>query len=168
MAGVALLATACQQSGSGAAPASGGGGSSKCTVGMLKAEFADGQSAMSISGAVLIFTNTSSQSCTLQGYPGLKLVGAPSSTEWPSAHGEPVTLRPGGRAHADFHYYNDYAYPNPSKQCGPRPTGILVTPPNSYTSMTLPWSKRACQGGALVFESPVQPGPGQYEGNPYQ
>lgn len=134
-----------------------GGGSATCTVGMLKATLDAGPSGAGTIGLDLIFTNTSGQACVLDGNPGVKLVGAPSSDQWDVKTGlKPVTLRPGGKA------YSVITYHDTGGQCETQATGMLVTPPGSYSSISLPFQGRSpvCENGALEVQNPVAPGAG--------
>ena len=89
----------------------------------------------------LILTNISEESCTLQGYPGVDLVGPDVPTWGPvfsltrqSGDPQPFTLAPGASATSiltigapfapeDFWY----------------PTSLVVTPPDATTQLQIPW-----------------------------
>lgn len=89
----------------------------------------------------VILTNISQQSCTLQGYPGVDLVGPDVPTWGPvfsltrqSGDPQPFTLEPGASATSiltigapsapeDFWY----------------PTTLVVTPPDATTQLQMPW-----------------------------
>jgi hypothetical protein len=89
----------------------------------------------------VILTNISQQSCTLQGYPGVDVVGPDVPTWGPvfslarqSGDPEPFTLEPGASATSiltigapsapeDFWY----------------PTTLVVTPPDATTQLQMPW-----------------------------
>ena len=130
---------------------------------MLKATITSGPNAMVMAVYDLNFTNTSGQGCTLAGFPGIKLIGAPSSDPWPAAHGlKLVTLRPGGQAHVQFYYQYQPAADENQDQCEPTATGVLVTPPGSYSSITLPWKfGPVCAHGLINIQDPVEPGAGR-------
>lgn len=137
---------------------------SRCTVGMLKAVIDPGPSAMDEYGEDLIFTNTSGQSCTLRGYPGIKLIGAPSSDPWPAGNVlKTVTLRPGGQANVAFSYHDQPAGDENPDPCEPMATGVLVTPPGSYRSIRIPGKfGSVCAHGEIDIGDPVEPGAGQH------
>jgi hypothetical protein len=89
----------------------------------------------------VILTNISEQSCTLQGYPGVDLVGPDVPTWGPvfsltrqSGDPQPFTLEPGASATSiltigapaapeDFWY----------------PTTLVMTPPDATTQLQMPW-----------------------------
>ncbi|NTY62674.1 DUF4232 domain-containing protein [Mycolicibacterium sphagni] len=103
----------------------------------------------------VLLTNTSDQTCTLQGYPGLDLVGAggqypgvpPDPANPPfsgivhasrtGSDGQPVVLVPGATASSRVGFMPkttdtglDSAWP---------PTTIVVTPPDTTTQLQTPW-----------------------------
>ena len=93
----------------------------------------------------VILTNTSSQACTLQGYPGVDLIG-PDDPMWgpdyqlPQQAGDPqpVTLAPGASAASRLTFLPD---PN-----GWVPSTIAVTLPNAPGRLETPWigRRRSC------------------------
>ncbi len=100
--------------------------------------------------AVLVdFQNTSARSCTLRGYPGAAILGSDGSqlqqaqrtTADPYGRTQvsTVTLRPQRFAAAYIVGQNS----NQSGNCGGSFPHLLVTPPNTFSSTTLPagWSK---------------------------
>jgi hypothetical protein len=98
-------------------------------------------------GSVIIhltFTNTSSSSCTLQGWPGVSFVGNDNGTQIGAAavldrssvH-PTVTLAPGAVAVAPLKIAQAGNYG--SADCGPTPAnGFRVYPPGSKTSLFIP------------------------------
>lgn len=89
----------------------------------------------------LILTNTSQQSCTLQGYPGVDLVGADVPTlgpvfSVPRAAGspQPFTLAPGASATSAL----TVLAPSLPEDFW-LPTSIVVTPPDATTQLEVPW-----------------------------
>ena len=64
-------------------PSGGGGGDETCTASALRVAYADdkgGAGAGSVNGT-FTFTNTSSQPCTLRGFPGVSFVGGGNGTQ---------------------------------------------------------------------------------------
>ena len=137
--------SAANGSGSNASPRAAGGGTASCTGSEIKVSLGEGGAAMSHEGFVLIFTNTSSRTCTLDGYPGVAIMNG--STVVLNAtrslngfigdgHGTPlssiplVTLAPGGTASAELEFVV-----NAGETCYPNGTGTVeVTPPNTTTT----------------------------------
>ena len=104
-------------------------------------------------------TNTSAESCVLQGYPGVDLVGR-DDPMWgpvyslPRQDGEPssLTLAPGASASSRLTFL-----PTPD---GWVPTSIVVTPPDSTTQLEVPW----IPGGIAVLRQDGASHPGTYIG----
>lgn len=103
----------------------------------------------------LVFTNVSASTCTLEGYPGLTLVGPLSngSTSYTpdrqDATAALVTLGPESSAHVTFTYL-----PGPDV-CDSGvawvPTKVLAIPPGGTTPLHVTWTGGSvdnCQGGA--------------------
>ena len=106
----------------------------------------------------LILTNISPQSCTLQGYPGVDLVGPDGPTySLPRQSGapQPVTLAPGAAASSRLTFL-----PTPD---GWVPSTIVVTPPDAATQLQTPWipGGMACCG-RMVPRTPA-PTSGRFE-----
>jgi hypothetical protein len=113
----------------------------------------------------LILTNISQQSCTLQGYPGVDLVGPDVPTLGPvfslqrqRGDPQPVTLEPGTSATSiltigEPSLPEDYWLP----------TTLVVTPPDAATQLQIPWIPSTAvqrQDGATspaTFIGPLQP-----------
>ena len=132
-------------SNSGAGSNSGSGGTTACTGSEIRVSLGEGGVAMSHEGFVLIFTNTSSQTCTMKGYPGVAIMNG--STVVLNAtrtlngfigdgHGTPlsgvplVTLAPGATASAELEFVV-----NAGEPCYPNGSGTVeVTPPNTTTT----------------------------------
>lgn len=137
--------------------ASGGGGdlgdgapgdaSSRCTVGELSAEIADGGGGAAGSyGVAIILTNSGQRSCTLQGWPGVSFVGdgngtqigAPAALDRSSSH-ETHTLAPGGEVQTIVQIAQTGNYD--AAECRPQATdGFRVYPPGSLESIFVPAS----------------------------
>jgi Domain of unknown function (DUF4232) len=103
----------------------------------------------------VILTNISPRSCTLQGYPGVDLVGPDGPTySLPRQSGDPrpVTLAPGASASSRLTFL-----PTPN---GWVPSTILVTPPDATTQLQTPW----IPGGIAVLRQDGATHPGTYIG----
>lgn len=104
-------------------------------------------------------TNTSAESCVLQGYPGVDLVG-PDDPMWgpvyslPRQDGDPapLTLAPGASAGSRLTFL-----PTPD---GWVPTSIVVTPPDATIQLEVPW----IPGGIGVLRQDGATHPGTYIG----
>jgi hypothetical protein len=114
----------------------------------------------------LEFTNLSSRTCSLNGYPGVSAVdlagrriGSPA-TRNPSGV-RAVRLANGGTANAVLRIVAAGNYP-PSR-CHPRTAaGLRVYPPNRRTSKVVPFPLRACAKAGVGYLSvgPLTSGPG--------
>lgn len=124
----------------------------RCETDMLSATLADTNGAAGTVYSHLVFTNTSSRSCTLAGYPGVSFVddaghqiGAPA----PRAPGYDgvVTLGPGTSAGAVFALHN--AYVGTVDGCQPtQAAGLRVYPPGGVTALFVPAPSRVCANPA--------------------
>jgi hypothetical protein len=111
----------------------------------------------------VILTNVSQQTCTLQGYPGVDLVGPDDPTLGPtyslprtskSGDVQPVVLAPGASAGSLLGFLPKLG-PHGSEPAWP-PTTIVVTPPDSTTQLQTPW----IPGGFTVLRQGVGTQPG--------
>lgn len=91
----------------------------------------------------LQFTNISSNSCTLTGFPGVSLIrgdgsliGKPADRAGPT--GAAVRIAPGVTVQADLHTLNQGTK---GDSCWLKPTYLKVYPPGSTASMTLAISR---------------------------
>ena len=104
-------------------------------------------------------TNTSPESCALQGYPGVDLIG-PDDPSWGPVYSlprqdveaAPLTLAPGASASSRLTFL-----PTPD---GWVPTSIVVTPPDATTQLEVPW----IPGGIAVLRQDGASHPGTYIG----
>ncbi len=156
----AAAATACAAllvaAGSGSAFAQGSRTPAGCSTAALKvALHPDGnQAGVGNFGEDLVFTNTSHQTCTVYGYPGLGLLNAkhgtlPIKVVWGSTYfvhdpgRHTVTLRPGQSAWADLAWNAPYGVKSV------KPSYLEVTPPNQRTHVTLRFAPGAIDDSAL-------------------
>lgn len=89
-------------------------------------------------------TNKGSSSCTMDGFPGVNLVGAANGQKnytWPllrsSASYSKVTLQPGGTAHFDLKYEPGVSGDGTNISVAK----MVITPPNAYTQAELTWNQ---------------------------
>lgn len=97
------------------------------------------QSADTLRHVVVSFTNTSSHSCTLVGYPGADLVTPVGGLlinipRRPANAAHRVTLNPGDSATAEV---QAYAVDTATGDTCPRWGNVVVTPPNDFVSHNL-------------------------------
>jgi hypothetical protein len=92
----------------------------------------------------VILTNVSQQTCTLQGYPGVDLVGPDDPPLGPtyslpreSGDARPVVLAPGASAASLVAFLPKVGHEG-MEPAWP-PTTIVVTPPDSTTQLQTPW-----------------------------
>ncbi len=106
--------------------------------------------------ATVVLTNTSAHACTVQGYGGLALLGAPGqgvptdlrrvTTPAPA----PVRLQPGQSARSGLQWTVVPADDEPGTACEPTATTVVVTPPDQDTAALRPWSfGPVCQHGQI-------------------
>lgn len=111
----------------------------------------------------VVLTNTSAQSCAVQGFPGVDLVGPADPTFGPTyqlprqaADPAPLTVEPGAAVSSLLTYLSG----------GPDgwvPATIVVTPPDTTTQLQAPWQAGVSvqrQDGAThpgTFIGPLQP-----------
>ncbi|MGF1426116.1 DUF4232 domain-containing protein [Kitasatospora sp. LaBMicrA B282] len=104
--------------------------------------------------STLVFTNTSSHTCTLDGYPGVSYVATAGQQSGNAATrtGEtyaPVTLAPHGTAKATLHDANGISGYDPG-QCQLSPAqGLRIYPPNQKAALFLPWQTQHCAGPTI-------------------
>ena len=151
-----------------ASPGANAGGG--CATSALRASLGPSNGAAGSGFVPVRFTNTSSTSCTLFGYPGVSLVVSPGGSQVgnaadrrqadPSLHAHTVTLGPGQVAHAVLQI-NDYgAYPK--SRCRPASAPYLrVYPPGQTAPLYIRERYEvncASTSVTLLHVSPVQPG----------
>jgi hypothetical protein len=100
---------------------------------------------------VLVFTNRGSQSCELQGFPGVSYVAGDDGHQvGPAAtrtgdRGEPVHIAPGGTASAQLRQVNVANF-DPAV-CQPTPVrGLRVYPPGETAAIFVPLGSTGCAG----------------------
>lgn len=122
------------------------GAPASCTGSEIKVTLGSGGAAMSHDGIALVFTNTSSHACTMQGYPGAAIMKGSTvlvnaartlngyiGDERQLSSAPLVTLAPGFKASAMVE-----SLANAGETCYPSGTGTLeVTPPNTTATVSL-------------------------------
>ena len=127
------------------------GGTTSCTGSQIKVTLGQSSAGMSHDAEPLVFTNTSSTTCTMQGYPGAAIMSGSTvvlnatrtlngyiGDERQLSSAPLITLAPGATASAMLE-----SLANAGETCYPTGSGTLeVTPPNttattSLTSMTV-------------------------------
>ncbi|WP_405779509.1 DUF4232 domain-containing protein [Streptomyces sp. NBC_00859] len=101
--------------------------------------------------AMITLKNTSAHTCTLHGFPGLRLIST-TGTAWDlrrsSDTPSTITLHPGDDTAAVS--FNLLAVPATAKDTKPFiPSKVQITPPNETTHATLSWP----YGGAILDQS---------------
>jgi hypothetical protein len=111
------------------------------------------------------FTNASSTSCTLYGYPGVSFVTAPggsqigpAATRNPTAAKQLVTIPPGQTVHAELQVVNAENYP--PADCGLVTAHWLkIYPPNQTAPAYVGFTAQACSKPKHILSvETVQPG----------
>ncbi len=131
-------------------PSASGGGPGPCQSSALKVTLGKGGAALGTVYYPILFTNVSSATCTLYGFPGVSFTGetyqvqvGPAATRNHSSPEALVTLTPGAVASALVGVADAQNYPPGS--CGlTTASGILVYPPNLTTSVGLPFNGYTC------------------------
>jgi hypothetical protein len=129
---------------------------SRCHASQLIVRIGHERAAAGHIGVEVRFENVSARTCTLYGYPGLQMLGAadrplPTEVHRGRAYTVPdvaqrlVTLHL--RHSAAFDTGWDDATGYGLKQC-PASTRVLITPPNAYQSISVPWRIRPYGGGS--------------------
>jgi hypothetical protein len=148
-------------------PAATGGGAAPCPTRSLGLKPGLAQGAAGSTYQVIDFTNTSSVTCTLYGYPGvsagngqpLTQVGL-AAAETPTPPRELVTLAPGAVANAVLRIVDAGNYP--AAKCSMTPTALLrIYPPNQTAPVYLHYHTQMCAKPVQTLSvSVVQPGSG--------
>ncbi len=139
-------------------PTSGG---SPCTSAQLSAGVGNGQGAAGTQIYQLVFANTGSTACTLQGYPGVSFVGTtgtqlgPPAVRRGSSAGPLISLNPGQSTYATF------TFPSSGNICGnggTPTTGLRVYPPNQTAALFAPFTSAAvCPNAPIGSELAIYP-----------
>jgi hypothetical protein len=156
----ALSATAVLGAGALAAAmapaASAAGGPSECRTADLSVQLKPGSPGAGQRYATVVLTNTSGHTCTVTGYGGVALLGAPGQgvpTDLRRAPGlAPVTvpLAPGRSARSLLHWTVIPGANEPGAVCEHTAFTVVVTPPHQATAALRPWTfGPVCQHGRI-------------------
>ena len=103
----------------------------------------------------LEFSNTSTTTCQLYGFPGVSALNSSgtqlgSPAGWESVTPSTVVLAPGATSHVVLQVVNVYNYP--ASTCQPAAATILqIYPPNQTAAVRLPFSFEACSAAGMVY-----------------
>jgi hypothetical protein len=147
------------------APASGATGATpQCSTPDLAAQLKGGGAAAGQRYATIVLTNTSGRTCTVHGYGGMALLGAPGQgvptdlRRNASPAPTTVTVVPGGSARSLLHWAVVPATNENQMVCEPTAVTTVVTPPNQTTAALRPWTfGPVCQHGQ-IFQNAYVPG----------
>lgn len=115
----------------------------------------------------ILFTNISTNTCTLYGYPGVSLAGGSpvsqiglAAKEDPQTPRKLVTLSPGGQASALLRIVDAQNFP--PRRCDlQQATDLLIYPPNQTTPVYVGYKAAACSKPVpLLTVDVVKPGSG--------
>jgi Protein of unknown function (DUF4232) len=148
--GPATSTTSVKPTSTTAAGAAGAG----CTTAHLSLSVVDHGAAAGTAYRDLVFKNTSAQSCTLFGYPGVSFldnhgvqIGAPAQRSGGGA--TTITLAAGATAVAQLAYHDVYVSTFPS--CQPTTSSSMkVYPPNETAALVVPTSLMVCANPAAT------------------
>jgi hypothetical protein len=143
-------------------------GPGPCQSDELKVTLGHGSAAAGTAFYEILFTNDSSTTCTLYGFPGVSFTGetyavqvGPAATRNYATQPSLVTLAPGAVASAEISVVDAQNYP--PGPCGlTTASGVLVYPPNLTTSVGLPFNGYTCvhRKDHVLSVDPVVAGPG--------
>jgi hypothetical protein len=109
--------------------------------------------------ATVVLTNRTTHSCTVGGYGGLALLGAPRQgvptdlRRVASPAPASLTLSPGGSARSLLHWGAVSAADEPGSVCEPTAVTVVVTPPNQTTAALRPWTFGAVCEHGLIWQN---------------
>ncbi|MGH9070319.1 MAG: DUF4232 domain-containing protein [Acidimicrobiales bacterium] len=148
-------------------------GPGRCMVSQLSVSSGRSNAGTGHIGQVFTFTNTSSATCTMYGYPGLGMLNSSGQAittnvlRTPSVVVQPetpttVSLAPGKQASFLLGYEDQTGFGNST--C-PSSASLEITPPNDYSHLVVP-AQIAAYGPSIgqcgaINVSPIYPGSGQ-------
>jgi hypothetical protein len=138
-----------------AAPTTTGGLTvAQCTVRDLDVSLVGEEGTAGTMYRALVFTNTGTRACVIQGFPGVSFVAGDDGHQVGEAaarvgdKGPPITLRPGMAATAPVGFVNIGNYD--PEVCQPTPVrGLRVYPPHERRSVFVPFETTGCAGDLL-------------------
>jgi hypothetical protein len=137
-------------------------GTAGCATANLTASIYGSNGAAGTIETTIALKNNLSTNCTLGGYPGLGMTGSNGASltttvvrkgnySFTAMAPTTVTLAPGQSAYFNMGYSD---VPTGSATSCPAAANLVITPPNSYTSMTIPAQLTPCNNGTITV-SPV-------------
>ncbi|WP_433541467.1 DUF4232 domain-containing protein [Streptosporangium sandarakinum] len=143
----------------GAATLSGAAAPGRCRTGALSARVGRVDAGAGQRYAPLVFTNGSTRTCWVYGFPGLVTIdrnGDALRTRPRRENVRPqrVTLRPGASAHFRMHWTE---VPSGRETTCPASARLMVIPPDETVYLTVPFSARVCDDGRIDL-TPAAPG----------
>lgn len=137
-------------------------GTSGCATANLTAAIYGSSGAAGTIETTVALKNNLASACTLNGYPGLGMTGSNGASltttvvrkgNYPFTAMAPTAVTLAGGQQAFFNMgYSDV--PTGSATSCPAAANLVITPPNSYTSMTIPAQLAPCNNGTITV-SPV-------------
>lgn len=128
----------------------------QCSTSDLSTQLKAGSPGAGQRFATVVLTNVSGRTCTVGGYGGVGLLGAPRQgvptdlRRVASPAPATVTLSPGGSARSLLHWTIVPASDENASTCQPTAVTVVVTPPNQTTSALRPWTfGPVCQHGLI-------------------
>lgn len=131
-----------------------------CLTSHLSARRANTDAGVGNFGISYVFTNTSSSTCTLYGYPGfvllddkeqplegVKVIRSEGTYFQRAEPAQLVTLSPGAQASFQIAYHNATEYQG---QSCPKSAKVEITPPNTYNHFILPEHIQLCRGNLKI------------------
>jgi Protein of unknown function (DUF4232) len=136
--------------------ASAAAGPSQCRTADLSAQLKPGSPGAGQRYATVVLTNTSGHTCTVTGYGGLALLGAPGQgvptdlRRAPAPAPVTVPLAPGRSARSLLHWTVIPGANEPGAVCERTAVTVVVTPPGRTTAALRPWTfGPVCQHGRI-------------------
>lgn len=137
-------------------------GTTQCTTTNLAASIYGSSGAAGTIETTVALKNTSASNCTLAGYPGLGMTGSngasltttvvrKGSYNFTAMAPTTVIISSGQSVYFNMGYSD---VPTGSATSCPAAANLVITPPNAYTSVTIPAQLAPCGNGTIVV-SPV-------------
>jgi hypothetical protein len=145
-------------------PPAGAATTGSCRTADLSVQLEPGSPGAGQRYATVVLTNSGSRTCTVHGYGGVALLGAPGQgvpTDVRRVVDPPpqtVSLPRGASARSLLHWTVVPADDEPGAECQPTAGAVVVTPPDQTTAALLPWTfGPVCQHG-LIQQNAYVPG----------
>lgn len=145
-------------------PAAGATTTASCSTADLSVRIEPGSPGAGQRYATVVLTNASPRTCTIHGYGGLALLGAPGQgvptdvRRVADPAPQTVSLAPGASARSLLHWGVVPVDDERGTECEPVATAVVVTPPDQTSAALLPWtSGPVCEHG-LIRQNAYVPG----------